>query len=156
MAREFAVESWPCHRGPAFAHMRKKAGEAALAQAAQPILGRDRSAPALASARANAARAGLAADLTLEKADFFNTPPPAGRPGLLLINPPYGKRLGSVRQAEEFVGHLGQRLHQAYQGWRCGAVLYLPEWAGLLGLKRTSQLVVPHGGLKVTLLAGDV
>lgn len=156
LERAFAVESWPCHRAPAFAHMRKKAREAALPQAPAPILGRDRSAPALAAARANAERAGLAADLTFDKADFFAAPPPGVAPGLLVINPPYGKRLGSVRQAEEFAARLGRHLKGFYPGWRCGVVLYLPQWAEELRLERAVSLVVPHGGLKVTLLAGDV
>jgi putative N6-adenine-specific DNA methylase len=156
LMRSFAVESWPCHRGPAFAHLRKKAAESALPSAPAPILGRDRSAPALAAARANAERAGLAEDLAFDKADFFAAPPPGAAPGLLVINPPYGKRLGSVRQAEEFAARLGRHLRGFYPGWRCGVVLYLPHWAEALGLANAATLVVPHGGLKVTLLAGDV
>ncbi len=156
LGRAFKVEGLPCHRAPAFAHLQKKAAEKTRAQAPLPIEGRDRSAPALATARANALRAGLGQDLVFAKADFFKADPPAWGPGLVVINPPYGKRLGSVREAEEFAARLGRRLREAYAGWRCGVVLYLPNWAELLGLKRTSQLVAPHGGLKVTLLAGDL
>jgi putative N6-adenine-specific DNA methylase len=154
LSRHFAVESCPCHRTPALAHLRKRAAEAALTQVPAPILARDRS--ALAAARSNAARAGLKYDLAFARADFFTTPPPGGESGLLVINPPYGKRLGSVRQAEEFAVRLGRRLSDFYVGWRCGVVLYLPHWAEALGLRQARSLVIPHGGVKVTLLSGDV
>ena len=74
----------------------------------------------------------------------------------MVINPPYGKRLGSVRQARELVAGLGRKLRRDYGGWRAGVVLYRPEWAAELGLLETRTLVAPHGGLMVSLLAGRV
>jgi putative N6-adenine-specific DNA methylase len=108
----------------------------------------------VALAQANAARAGVEQGLVIEQGDFFKEPPLPG-PGLLVMNPPYGKRLGSVRQAQALVARLGARLRRAYPGWQVGAVLYRPEWAGLLGLKEQARLSAPFGGLKVTLWSGS-
>ncbi|RJX33974.1 MAG: RNA methyltransferase [Desulfarculus sp.] len=153
--RGFAFENWPCHRAAAWQHLKAQAGQGALASAPAAILARDHQARPLALAQENAALAGVAADVTFNRDDFFTAPPPAG-PGLLVMNPPYGKRLGSVRQARDFMDRLGQRLRAAYPGWRCGVVLYRPEWAGLLGLKEEARLAAPFGGLKVTLLCGSI
>ncbi|MEW5912631.1 MAG: hypothetical protein AB1814_08750 [Thermodesulfobacteriota bacterium] len=153
--RAFAFENWPCHRQAAWQNLRKRAGQGALASAPAPILARDRQAKPLALAQDNAAQAGVAGDIAFSREDFFSAPPSTG-PGLLVMNPPYGRRLGSVRQARDFMERLGQRLRAAYGGWRCGAVLYRPEWAGLLGLNEQTRLTAPFGGLKVTLISGSI
>lgn len=155
LGRAFAFESWPCHREAAWNYLKRQAVEQALSQPPALIMGRDSNASAVALARNNAELAGVGQGLVLEKGDFFSAEPPPG-PGLVVMNPPYGKRLGSVRQAQEIARRLGQHLAEAYPGWRCGVVLYLPEWVELLGLKDTSLVTAPFGGLKVTLLSGTV
>jgi len=154
--RPLAMQAWPCHREPTWRHLLSKAADEALAAAPAPILGRDLANAALQSSAANALRAGVSEDLRFEQGDFFAAPPPPGPPGLLVVNPPYGKRLGSVRQAEAFVGNLAQRLAQAYGGWRVAIVLYLPQWLEKLGLQDVCSLSAPFGGLKVTLSVGKV
>jgi len=154
--RAFAFQAWPCYRAATWEHLVKKARAQALAAPAWPIHARDLEAKALASTKANASRAGLEDSLVLERADFFSAAPPPGPPGLIVINPPFGKRLGSVRQARDFASRLGRKLQQDYAGWRCGVVLYRPEWEELLGLKPLARLVAPHGGLTVTMLCGTV
>lgn len=153
--RGFAFEGWPSFRAATWEHLKRQAASQALPSARAPIRAQDRQAQARAWAQENAERAGVAGDVELSRADFFTTPPPPG-PGLLVMNPPYGRRLGSVRQARDFAGRLGQRLRAGYQGWRCGVVLYRPEWAELLGLTEEARLAAPFGGLKVTLLYGSV
>lgn len=155
LERGFAFQQWPSYRAPSWQYLQKKAREQALAAPTQPIHVRDLQAKALVSAKANARRAGLEESLTLEQADFFSAPAPPG-PGLVVINPPYGKRLGSVRLGREFSQNLGRKLKADYPGWRVGVVLYRPEWEELLALKPLSRLVVPHGGLTVTMLCGMV
>jgi len=154
--RDLSMLAWPCHREPTWRHLREKAREQALGAAPQPILARDAQTSAIRATAANAQRAGVAADLVIAKADFFQTPAPPGPPGLLAMNPPYGKRLGSVRQAGEFAQRLGAHLANHYPGWRVAAVLYLPQWLEVLGLRDARTLAAPFGGLKVTLAVGEV
>ncbi|MFH1033641.1 MAG: hypothetical protein V1806_03970 [Pseudomonadota bacterium] len=156
LGRGFAFQDWPSYRAASWEFLQKKAGEQALPAPPRAILARDLEPKAIASTRANARRAGLEESLIIEQADFFSAPAPEGPPGLLVINPPYGKRLGSVRLAREFAQNLGRRLKAQYAGWRVGVVLYRPEWEELLGLKPQARLVAPHGGLTVTMLCGQV
>lgn len=153
--RHFVFEQWPCYRDKTWQHLKAKALEEAHDKAPALIVGQDRQNQAVRLARENAALAEVGDDIQFKRADFFKAKPPAG-PGLVVLNPPYGKRLGSVRQAQDVITRLGKHLRKAYRGWDCGVVLYRPEWASLLGLKEEARLEAPFGGLKVTLLHGKV
>ncbi len=153
LGRQPAMAAWPCHRPATWAHLAMQATQAASPQAGAAIQARDLDPAALATARANAGRAGVAGDICFENSDFFSAAPPRG-PGLVVVNPPYGRRLGSVRAGRELAARLGRRLREAYGGWPVGVVLYRPEWAGLVGLEQARTLVTSFGGVTVTLLAG--
>ncbi len=127
-----------------------------MSRPANPILARDLEGAALRLARENADRAGWSRPSPSSGATSSARPPPPGPPGLLVANPPYGHRLGSVRQARALLERLGGRLRQAYGGWRVALVLYQPEWAEFLGLEEMASLAVPFGGLKVSFLRGRV
>ncbi len=154
--RDFACLAWPAHREATWRHLLAEVDRALLSRPANPILARDLEGAALRLARENADRAGLVPAIAFERSDFFSAPPPPGPPGLLVANPPYGHRLGSVRQARALLERLGGRLRQAYGGWRVALVLYQPEWAEFLGLEEMASLAVPFGGLKVSFLRGRV
>lgn len=156
LGRGLALESWPGHKAATWGHLRGKAVEGILPAAPAPIHARDISAPALNDATANADLAGVIDDLNFAKLDFFKAPPPKGPAGVVLINPPWGGRLGTVREAERFLADVGARLREAYRGWRAGVVLYQQEWARHLGLRDTAHLATPAGGRKITLVAGRV
>lgn len=154
--RGFAFQAWPSFREPTWRHLLREAQAQSLAAPPAPVIARDNSVAALDICQENAGRAGLGGQIAVERADFFKAAPPDAGPGLVVINPPYGKRLGSVRQAGELVERIGRRLAEAYQGWRVGIALYRPEWAESLPLADAVSLTAPHGGLKLTLLSGRV
>ena len=56
-------------------------------------------------ARRNAERAGVAQAIELRGGDALQRPPPVSRPGMLLLNPPYGERIAAA-------GVAGQRAEQ--------------------------------------------
>jgi len=154
--RGFAFQAWPSFRETTWRHLLREAQTQALVAPPAPIIARDNSVAALDICQENAGRAGLGGQIAIERADFFKAAPPDAGPGLVVINSPYGKRLGSVRQAGELVERIGRRLAEAYQGWRVGIALYRPEWAEALPLAEAVSLTAPHGGLKLTLLGGRV
>ncbi len=79
------------------------------------IYGGDISPEACMTATANIREAGLTDTVTIAEQDFFNTPPPAAE-GTLIINPPYGHRLGSPDMAA-FYGSIGTVLKHHYTGY---------------------------------------
>lgn len=79
------------------------------------IYGSDISPDACATARANIKSAGLEGTVETGERDFFVSPPPA-EGGTLIINPPYGHRLGTPDMAE-FYGKIGSALKHSYEGY---------------------------------------
>jgi putative N6-adenine-specific DNA methylase len=157
--RGFAVNDLPCHREAAWRYARTQALSAAAAILPAPIFVRDKASLALAKENARILGANFQLDLSGQldwrEEDFFTAPAPA-ETGVVVINPPYGVRLSSVRQAGRTSQRLARYLSRHYPGWRLGIVLYRPEWEKYFFLKDTHQLTVSHGGLKVTMLSGIV
>jgi putative N6-adenine-specific DNA methylase len=107
------------------------------------------------AARRNAERAGCAGAIHFAAAPFEALRPPAAR-GLLVLDPPYGRRLGSPRGARAAYARLGRALLPRWTGWRLGVLA--PSAALLEGLpgRRVAEHLLPHGGLRVTLRVLDL
>ncbi|MCZ4262623.1 class I SAM-dependent RNA methyltransferase [Limimaricola sp. G21655-S1] len=114
--------------------------------------GSDRDAGAVAGANANAARAGLGDLATFHHAAVSDATPPEGPPGLVIVNPPYGGRIGNKKLLYGLHGALGETLRRNFKGWRVGIVTSEAGLARATGLSVTPWgPPVPHGGLKITL-----
>ncbi|WP_242346132.1 THUMP domain-containing class I SAM-dependent RNA methyltransferase [Anaeromyxobacter terrae] len=97
LGRAFGFQRWPMYRGgpqSAWDRMKVEAREAILPRAPAPVLARDLHTKAIDAAHRNAAAAGVAADVTIERADARELQPIAER-GFIVTNPPYGERLMS-------------------------------------------------------------
>jgi putative N6-adenine-specific DNA methylase len=82
------------------------------------IWGADSSPQALDTCRSNLARAGLEKDVSLTRAVFEDASPPSEK-GVLVMNPPYGKRLAPETSGEiaELYKRIGDTLKRKYTGW---------------------------------------
>ena len=109
------------------------------------LSGSDISSEACAIALRNIKAAGLEGMAEIEEKDFFASPPPA-EGGTLIINPPYGHRLGSPDMAE-FYGKIGTTLKHRYEGYRA--------WI-LSGDTAALKQVALKPSRKYTLLNGDI
>ncbi|RMH61570.1 MAG: RNA methyltransferase [Zetaproteobacteria bacterium] len=98
---------------------------------------------AVAWTRANAACAGVEEMLSIEKRDFFALDR-EGEQGVLLLNPPYGRRIGG--DARALYARIGRHLAHAFAGWRC--LVLAPDQACVqaLGMPALDALDVRHGG----------
>jgi putative N6-adenine-specific DNA methylase len=156
--RAFALEAWPLCAGAEvaakLAALRAEARDRALAQAAPqvaPILGTDRDPRAIETARRNLARAGAEHDVTLVCQDASALRPPAPT-GLVVANPPYGRRLGDPRAAARGYRDLGRVLRAQFRGWR--AAILVPsrfDPGKTLGLRLRERIPLRNGGLPVNL-----
>ncbi|SFK87611.1 putative N6-adenine-specific DNA methylase [Loktanella salsilacus] len=118
--------------------------------------GSDRDTGAVRNATANAQRAGVGDITTFAHHAISDLPRPAGPPGLIMVNPPYGARIGNRNLLFPLYGALGATLKDRFRGWRVGLVTSEPGLAKATGLPFTQdRLQVPHGGLKVTLFRTD-
>jgi 23S rRNA (guanine2445-N2)-methyltransferase / 23S rRNA (guanine2069-N7)-methyltransferase len=122
-----------------------------------PLFGSDSEARALGSARANARRAGLAGRIGFEVRDLAKlAEPPGVVPGLVVTNPPYGKRLGEVSELVGLYETLGERLKKSFAGWEAAVFTANPELSAHLGLRARRVNVLYNGPLEAKLLVFDI
>ncbi len=117
------------------------------------IVGFDGDARAVAQARESAERAGVDDWITLERRALDDAGPVGEGPGLVVVNPPYGHRLGEERALEILYGRLGDALKQRFGGWRAHVLAGDRTLAGLIGLKPERRLPVWNGPIECRLLS---
>lgn len=140
--RHFAYQRWPAAAG-------LRLPKASPAPVATGLWGSDSSHGVLLAAKANLERAGVQA--TLFRGVVPKVQPPTPGPGVLVANPPYGKRLADAGVMQD----LAAWLHGSMRGWRVGVVVP-PQMVAPLGLKVESVLNTRNGGLNVALVRGMV
>lgn len=135
---------------------------AALRGGSQPrvptvqFCGFDRDQGAVAGSTRNAEGAGVAGWTRFACQPVSALARPEGPAGLIMVNPPYGARIGNRNLLFGLYGALGAVLKQRFQGWRVGLV------TSDAGLAKATQLPflpagapVDHGGLAVRLYRTD-
>ncbi|KAA2213213.1 THUMP domain-containing class I SAM-dependent RNA methyltransferase [Teichococcus oryzae] len=148
-ARSFAFEKLASFDAAAWQQMR--AVKSQRVPAAR-FYGSDRDAGAVAMSRANAARAGVSDCTEFRQNTISDLLPPAGPPGLVIANPPYGARIGERKALAPLYRALGQVLMGRFGGWRVGIITSEPGLAAATGLPfLPATAPVPHGGLRVSL-----
>ena len=121
-----------------------------------PFYGADRDAGVIDMARANGERAGVDDLVTFSCANAGEATPPEGPPGLVIVNPPYGARIGDKKALYPVYGRLGQVLNERFSGWRVGVVTTEHSLAKAMGLPfQPDGPSIAHGGLRVRLYRTD-
>lgn len=116
------------------------------------FFGYDRDAGAVAAARENAQRAGLSDHISFAQQSIDQLTPPEGPPGLVLVNPPYGARIGDGAKLKSLYQRLGAVLSQGFAGWRVGVITVDSHLAKATGLSfADTSAPIPHGPLKIRL-----
>lgn len=159
-AAEIAAGLWPGRaRGFAFQQLATFDAAAHAKLTAPPpqvprlrFYGSDRDDGAIRGATANAARAGVSDWCRFTRAPISDAMPPDGPPGLVMVNPPYGARIGDRKLLFALYGSLGATLKARFGGWRVGLVTSDAGLAKATGLPFLPPgPPVSHGGLSITL-----
>ena len=147
--RRFAFEKLTSFDASAWAEMRKGGG---TTRTDLTFLGSDRDAGAIRMSEANAQRAGVDAVTRFVCLPISEAAPPDGPPGLVIVNPPYGGRIGRKAPLHGLYAAFGQRMTSAFPGWRIAMITSQPGLARATGLAWADQgPVVDHGGTNVRL-----
>lgn len=148
-SRHFAFEQLATFDAARWQAMR---GTATPAETPFRFFGRDRDAGAVTMAQANATRAGVSTVTDFRRQTVSELERPDGPPGLVILNPPYGDRIGDKGKLHALYGALGKVLLARFSGWRVGLV------TNEAALARSTHLPfkppgpsILHGGLKVRL-----
>ena len=116
------------------------------------FFGSDRDAGAVRMAGENAERAGVTALVRFEERPVEELERPEGPAGLVIVNPPYGARIGHKGPLLLLHRRLGDALKGRFSGWRVGIITADAELAKATGLRfEKPGAPVLHGGIRVTL-----
>jgi putative N6-adenine-specific DNA methylase len=158
LRRSFAFENWPCFDANTWAKLRAQAETAQTGAPTSILMGADREPNAIDIARRNAERAGFLPHIQFNVATFAANSTLENH-GLLVINPPYGRRLGQHGFALRLGRDIGRILAAGYQGWRIGVLSPDAAFTKAItaGLRRSpvATHALRNGGLRVELLIFD-
>lgn len=147
--RTFAFELLPSFDAHVWASLRRSE---TITRPEIRFYGSDRDAGAIRMASDNATRAGVSDFVTFETQTIENLEPPPGPPGLVIVNPPYGSRIGDKAPLITLHRTFGTVLKTRFRGWRVGIVTADKSLAQATGLKFEPMLPpVLHGGIRVAL-----
>lgn len=119
------------------------------------FFGFDRNDGAIRGALANATRAGVEGVVAFERAAISDLQPPEGiAPGIVIVNPPYGGRIGERKLLFGLYGAMGATLAERFKGWRVGIITSDGGLAKATGLALEPFGPVDHSGTKVHLYKG--
>ncbi|MDC7239314.1 MAG: hypothetical protein PQJ50_03035 [Spirochaetales bacterium] len=93
---------------------------------------------------------------TMAESDFFTSPVPEDTKrdrALLILNPPYGRRL-DIGDQTAFFRRLGERIKTEYKGILWGIIVPGMECEKALGLKWEKKYLFKNGGFPVSFLIG--
>ena len=148
-SRSFAFESLPGFDPDAWAKLR---APSPAVKTGLRFFGSDRDAGAIRMATENAVRSGVEACTQFEQKPIEDLTPPQGPPGLVIVNPPYGTRIGARGPLIGVHRTLGTVLKTRFAGWRVGIITADKQLAQATGLKFEPALPpVLHGGIRVGL-----
>ncbi|AUH32196.1 THUMP domain-containing class I SAM-dependent RNA methyltransferase [Paracoccus tegillarcae] len=148
-ARGFAFEQLAGFDVAALTPLR---GAEPVTRPATQFFGSDRDAGAVRMSGENAMRAGVADWVRFETRSVADLQRPEGPAGIVIINPPYGARVGNKGPLYGLHAAMGQVLRDRFAGWRVGIVTSEGGLAKATGLPfQPAGPIVAHGGLKVRL-----
>ncbi|MEZ4453999.1 MAG: hypothetical protein R3B09_31365 [Nannocystaceae bacterium] len=164
LRRRFAFMGWPGFAGDAqgegaWEGLVAAARSEGRAAAPAPIGASDRDPGAIAAAQANAARAGVDGVITITRAELAEARAPCER-GLVVMNPPYGVRIGERRGLARRYAALGEALRRGFAGaglaWRAAILAPAGGLARETGLELAPRLRLKNGGIAVELWVGPI
>ena len=156
LRRRFAFEQWPEHDRELWRELHAAAEAEVRPAAPAPILASDRDAGAVTAAAANAARAGVSTDVTIEQRALSDVELPAAATGWLLANPPYGHRVGDTVQLRDLYARIGQVARTLAPGWTVGLLTADGRLEGQVGLPFEEAFRTTNGGLRVRFAVATV
>ncbi|HJK92667.1 MAG: bifunctional 23S rRNA (guanine(2069)-N(7))-methyltransferase RlmK/23S rRNA (guanine(2445)-N(2))-methyltransferase RlmL, partial [Myxococcales bacterium] len=143
---------WKGHEGAAWSALVRDARDRKDAAALRPLQlhGRDADPEAVAMAREALLRAGFP-DLPVQVQALEDQAAPEGPPGHVLVNPPYGERLGARGELVFLYARLGDVLKRRFPGWTAHVLAGEPDLLKHVGLRADAKRTLFNGPLEARL-----
>jgi len=155
--REFAFMHWPSFSRKRWEYLKRQCEPTFAAHPKPVIFASDLDLSACRRLENCLKQNHLADIITVARKDFFDFLPAAltDQRGVVVINPPYGRRLGSLAKSESLWMAIGDKLNQAYKGWK--VVLVAPDRKLIKKMPfKLDAHPFFHGGLKPAIMTGKI
>ena len=147
--RFYDEAAWQAMRAEALKQSKKRGGKSEFVPA--PIIATDIDSWAVEAAKRNAQTAGVEHLIQFGVCDFAETAVPEG-PGIVLMNPEYGMRMGEIKQLEETYSRIGDFFKQKCAGYTGYVFTGNMALAKKVGLRTSRKTVFFNGGIECRLL----
>ncbi|ELR97779.1 class I SAM-dependent RNA methyltransferase [Gloeocapsa sp. PCC 73106] len=147
----FGFESWSDFDPDLWQQLRTEAKKSQLSQLRSPIVGSEADSNILKQAQHNAQLCGVQDHIQLLCHNLATVSPPCDS-GIIITNPPYGKRIGEVTELASLYQLLGNVLKQRFRTWRVYVLTGNQELAKKIGLKPSRRFKVYNGNIPCNLL----
>lgn len=155
--RSFAFMGWPSFAPRKWEYLKKGAESQTTDSGAPRIFASDIDPDVCRSLRSSLDKTRLSSMIDVACRDFFAVVPREITPdkGIVTLNPPYGRRLGTRRRSRALFRSVLTHLESAYSGWKIALVAPETEWIRDIPFP-LSHHVFHHGGIRPTLLIGAI
>lgn len=147
----FGFQSWLDFDASLWEELLTEAKNNQLSELKAPILGSDYSAEIIDNAYSNSFNCGLNQYVKFSVEDIANIEAPAEK-GVIICNPPYGKRISETEELIPFYKQIGDIFKQRFKGWTGYILTGNKELSKRVGLKASRRIPVYNGSLPCTLL----
>ena len=155
--RSFAFTGWPGFRPTQWAHIRKMAEAQFVSAPSFPVFASDQSLASCEVLSQLVDSQTALENIHVFHGNFFDLNPAtlSHEYGLVVINPPYGKRMGDRQESRMLILEIMKKLKADYRGWRFA--LIVPRCTDIQQLSSGWKFhSIYHGGLKLVLLTGKL
>ena len=150
--RRFGFQGWMDYDVRLWTALRDEARRGVGKALPVPVVGSDVRRDAVAFAAGNARAAGIGHLVRFDRKDVRDFAPPAGPPGVLICNPPYGERIGEEQDLRDLYRTLGDVLRGRCAGWKAFVFTGNPTLARHIGLKPVRRVPLYNGKIPCELL----
>jgi putative N6-adenine-specific DNA methylase len=155
--RSFGFTYWPAFRRPRWEFLKRKAAERIETLEAPRVFASDIDPEACRALEESVRKNGLEDAVSVSRRDFFEIDPRhhIDLPGWVVVNPPYGRRIGKLAESRNLIRNVIDRLCRTFRGWKF--ILVVPADRSMPSMPPSVQRYrFFHGGLRVMVIVGDI
>lgn len=157
LRERFLFMNWPDFHEPRWEKILGDAENATKDPVAGQIFGFDQDREAVAQSKSAMKTLGFAETVEVALRNFQDFEIPAGlKPGLIVMNPPYGERLDDVESLKPLYKEFGDTFKKKCPGWRAAVFTGSSELAKVIGLRATRRIPLWNGPIECRLLTYDM
>lgn len=149
--KKFGFQNWLSYDSEAWDKVVQEALDGEKEELPFKFYGYDIDRRVLTSAKDNAKRAGVDQVIEFKKEAVAVVEPPVEK-GLIIVNPPYGARIGDEDNLRDVYRDLGFTLKHRFKGWDCWILSGNKELIADLKLKSTRKHFVFNGNIECRFL----